>query len=211
MMRKMADPISLTIQALLTIAITSLAWRDQPVSKLAEHIYMGVVTGNLIVMAWRNIYTIGIAKITAGQIVFILAIALGILTYARYVKEYFWLYRYPIALVVGIGLGTAMRGLVGGSFLDQIRDSFIQLSTPGDLMGSINNILFFAILLSSLSYFLFTIKASRSGTAMRLSALGRYAMMAAFGYSFANTLATRINQYAGRVAFLMLEWLQIGA
>jgi hypothetical protein len=209
-MRKMADPISTTIAALLTIAITSLAWKDQPVSKFAEHIYLGIVTANSIVMAWRNIYTIGIAKITAGNLVFILAIALGVLTYARYVREYFWLYRYPIALVVGIGIGTAMRGLVGGSFLDQIRDSFIQLSTPGDIWGSINNVVFFAILLSSLSYFLFTIRATRTGAAMQLSTLGRYAMMGAFGYSFANTIATRINQYAGRVAFLMLEWLQLG-
>lgn len=210
-MRKMADPISMTIQALLTIAITSLAWKDQPVSQTAEHIYLGIMTANSIVMAWRNIYTIGINKIIAGQIIFVLAIALGLLTYARYFREYFWLYRYPIALVVGIGIGTAMRGLVGGSFLDQIRDSFIQLSTPGDLMGSVNNVIFFAILLSSLSYFLFTIRASRSGAAMQLSSIGRYAMMAAFGYSFANTLATRINQYAGRVAFLILEWLQLGA
>ncbi|MCW3992620.1 MAG: hypothetical protein NWE79_07910 [Candidatus Bathyarchaeota archaeon] len=207
----MADVIGIWIQALLTIAITSLAWRDQPVSKFAEHIYLGVVTANSIVMAWRDIYTKGITRITGGEVVFILAIALGVMTYARYSRKYFWLYRYPIALVVGIGVGTAMRGLVGGSFLDQLRDSFIRLSVPGDIWGSINNIVFFAILLTTLSYFLFTVKATRSGAAMQLSAIGRYAMMAAFGYSFANTIATRINQYAGRIAFLMLDWLQLGA
>jgi hypothetical protein len=149
--------------------------------------------------------------VTAGNYLYILAILLGLLTYARYSKTYFWVYRYPIALVMGIGVGTAMRGLVGGSFLDQIRDSFFHLSVPGDAMASVNNVIFFVILLSSLSYFLFTIRAMRSETALRLSTLGRYAMMGAFGYSFANTIATRINQYAGRIAFLLIDWLHVAS
>jgi hypothetical protein len=205
----MADVIGTWIAALLTIAITSLAWKDQPVSKTANHIYIGVVTANSIVQAWANIMNVGINKIIAGNFLYIIAILLGLLTYARYSKASFWLYRYPIALVMGIGVGASMRGLVGGSFLDQIRDSFFQLSVPGDAMTSINNVIFFAILLSSLSYFLFTIKALRSETAMKFSTLGRYAMMGAFGYSFANTIATRINQYAGRIAFLLVDWLHV--
>jgi hypothetical protein len=205
----MADVIGTWIAALLTIAITSLAWKDQPVSKTANHIYIGVVTANSIVQAWANIMNVGINKIIAGNFLYIIAILLGLLTYARYSKASFWIYRYPIALVMGIGVGASMRGLVGGSFLDQIRDSFFQLSVPGDAMTSINNVIFFAILLSSLSYFLFTIKALRSETAMKFSTLGRYAMMGAFGYSFANTIATRINQYAGRIAFLLVDWLHV--
>jgi len=207
----MADVIGTWIAALLTIAITSLAWKDQPVSKMANHIYIGVVTANSIVQAWQNIMNVGINKIMAGEILYIIAILLGLLTYARYSKASFWLYRYPIALVMGIGVGTSMRGLVGGSFLDQIRDSFFQLAVPGDAMTSVNNIIFFVILLSSLSYFLFTIRAFRSETAMKFSVLGRYAMMGAFGYSFANTIATRINQYAGRIAFLLIDWLHIAS
>jgi len=205
----MADVIGTWIAALLTIAITSLAWKDQPVSKMANHIYIGVVTANSIVQAWQNIMNVGINKILAGEFLYIIAILLGLLTYTRYSKASFWVYRYPIALVMGIGVGTSMRGLVGGSFLDQIRDSFFQLAVPGDAMTSVNNVIFFVILLSSLSYFLFTIRAFRSETAMKFSLLGRYAMMGAFGYSFANTIATRINQYAGRIAFLLIDWLHI--
>jgi hypothetical protein len=205
----MADVLQIWIQALLTIGITTLAWKDQPVSRMANHIYTGVVVANSTILAWGNIMNIGVNKITAGNFIYVIAVLLGILTYARYSKANFWMYRYPIALVMGIGVGTAMRGLVGGSVLDQIRNSFFQLSVPGDAMQSVNNILSVVILLSALSYFLFTIKATRSETAMRFSALGRYAMMGAFGYSFANTIATRINQYAGRIAFLMIDWLQI--
>lgn len=207
----MADVIGTWIAALLTIAITSLAWKDQPVSKMANHIYIGVVTANSIVQAWQNIMNVGINKIIAGEFLYIIAILLGLLTYTRYSKATFWVYRYPIALVMGIGVGTSMRGLVGGSFLDQIRDSFFQLAVPGDAMTSVNNVIFFIILLSSLSYFLFTIRAFRSETAMKFSLLGRYAMMGAFGYSFANTIATRINQYAGRIAFLLIDWLHIAS
>lgn len=206
----MADVIGLWISAILTIMITTLAWKDTPVSRTAEHIYLGVITANTIVMAWGNIDSIGIQKIMSGQIIYILPVILGIMAYARYSKENFWIYRYPIALVVGIGVGTAMSGLVGGSVIDQIRSSFWNLNVPGDIGASLNNLIMVVTLVSAMMYFIFTIKATRSPIAIKLSTFGRYAMMAAFGYSFANTIATRINQYAGRIAFLMLEWLQLG-
>lgn len=206
----MADVIGIWIQAILTIAITTLAWKDTPVSKTAEHIYVGVITANSIVMAWRNIVNVGWNNIVGGQFIYVLAVVLGLITYFRYSKQNFWIYRYPIALVVGIGVGTAMRGLVGSSVIDQIADSFWSLAVPGDIGTSVNNIIMFVTLVSCLIYFIFTIKAARNPVAAQLSTLGRYAMMASFGYSFANTVATRINQYAGRIAFLLLEWLQLG-
>jgi hypothetical protein len=205
-----ATSLQIWIQAILTIAITSLAWKDQPVSKVAEHIYVGVITANLIVQAWGNITGIGIAKIRQGAFLYIFAIILGIVSYARYTDQYFWLYRYPIALVVGIGVGVAMRGLVGASFIDQVQSSFYNLYVPGEIITSLNNIIQLLILLSCLLYFSFTIKQARGPIAGKFSTIGRYALMAAFGYSFANTVATRINQYAGRISFLILEWLQLG-
>jgi len=206
----MADVIGLWISAILTIMITTLAWKDTPVSKTAEHIYLGVITANSVVMAWGNIDSIGIQKIMSGQILYILPVILGVMAYARYSKENFWIYRYPIALVVGIGVGTAMSGLVGGSVIDQIKASFWNLNVPGDIGASLNNLIMVVTLVSAMMYFIFTIKATRNPLATKISTFGRYAMMAAFGYSFANTIATRINQYAGRIAFLMLEWLQLG-
>jgi len=206
----MADVIGLWISAILTIMITTLAWKDTPVSKTAEHIYLGVITANSIVMAWGSINSSAIQKIMSGQILYILPVILGVMAYARYSKENFWIYRYPIALVVGIGVGTAMSGLVGGSVIDQIKSSFWNLNVPGDIGASLNNLIMVVTLVSAMMYFIFTIKATRSPIAIKLSTFGRYAMMAAFGYSFANTIATRINQYAGRIAFLMLEWLQLG-
>ena len=206
----MADVLQIWIQAILTIMITTLAWKDTPVSKTAEHIYVGVVTANSIVMAYGNIVNVGWSKIAEGNFLYIFAMVLGLLAYFRYSKENFWIYRYPIALVVGIGVGTAMRGLVGSSVIDQIADSFFNLAVPGDIGASVNNIIMLVTLVSGLIYFIFTIKASRGPLASQLSLYGRYAMMAAFGYSFANTIATRINQYAGRIAFLVLEWLQLG-
>ncbi len=205
-----AVDIGIWISAILTIMITTLAWKDTPVSKTAEHIYLGVITANTIVMAWGNIDSIGLQKIMSGQILYIIPVVLGIMAYARYSKKNFWIYRYPIALVVGIGVGTAMSGLVGGSVIDQIKASFYQLNVPGDIGASLNNLIMVVTLVSAMMYFIFTIKATRNPLATKISTFGRYAMMAAFGYSFANTIATRINQYAGRIAFLMLEWLQLG-
>jgi hypothetical protein len=169
--------MGLLIPAILTIMITTLAWKDTPVSKTAEHIYLGVITANTIVQAWGNIDSIGIQKIMSGQIIYIIPVILGIMAYARYSKENFWIYRYPIALVVGIGVGTAMSGLVGGSVLDNIKASFWNLNVPGDIGASLNNLIMVVTLVSAMIYFIFTIKAARSPIATQLSTIGRYAMM----------------------------------
>ena len=198
------------LNAIMLLSLVTLAWKDTIISRYAEQILLATFTAHLLVSAWENIKSVGIAKIAQGNLVYVIPILLSLMAYTKYSKQYSWLARYPAALMVGIGIGTATRGFVGGNVIDQIKDSFMPLFIANDPMGSLNNIIFEVILISCIAYFVFTFKQFSSPTAKKINAIGRYAMMAAFGYAFSSTIVVRINSAAKGLQFLIRTWLQLG-
>lgn len=203
------DPF-IWISAIIAISLVTMIWKETPFSKYAEQIFLGTFTANLLVMAWQNIYSVGVSKIFTGNIIYLIPIILSVLAFAKYFKQYRWITRYPLALLVGVGFGTSTRALIGPMITDQIKDSFFSLYVPNNLYKSANNIIFVVILLSSLSYFLFTFKVFSGPDFQKISVIGRYAMMGAFGYAFASTIVIRINSAVGFMQFIVKTWLGFG-
>ncbi len=199
------DP-NIWIMAFFTIAITSLAFKDNPVAKFAEHTFLAAQAGNLITMAWRNINQIGISGVMEGSLMMIIPLIFGLALYTRYSKKYIWVSRYPTALMIGIGTGVTVRGYVEFQFTQQIVDTFKPLNT-------FNNIFFVSTVLVCLLYFVYSLTPKHPSLEkpfIYISSAGRYLMMMAFGASMANTVVTRVGQYAGRIMFLLYNWLGLG-
>ncbi len=199
------DP-NIWIMAFFTIAITSLAFKDNPLAKFAEHTFLAAAAGNLVTMAWRNISQIGISGVMKGSVSMIIPLLFGVALYTRYSKRYLWVSRYPTALMIGIGTGVTVRGFVEFQFTQQIVDTFKPLN-------SFNNIFFVFTVVVCLVYFVYSLTPKNETLAKQMSyisTLGRYLMMMAFGASMANTVITRVGQYAGRIMFLLYDWLGLG-
>jgi len=199
------DP-SIWVMAFFTIAITSLAFRDNPLAKFAEHTFLAATAGNLVTMAWRNVYNIGLQPLMKGSVIMLVPILFGVALYTRYSKEYMWVSRYPTAMMVGIGTGVTVRAFVEFQFIQQIIDTFKPLN-------SFNNIFFVATVIICLTYFIYSLTPKSQALEKSMSyvtRLGRYLMMVAFGASMANTVITRVGQYAGRIMFLLYDWLGLG-
>ena len=199
------DP-SIWIMAIFTIGITSLAFRDNPLAKFAEHAFLAAQAGNLLTMAWRNIHKLGIEPIMKGSIIMVIPILFGLALYTRYSKKYLWVSRYPTALMVGIGTGVTVRGFVEFQFTQQIVDTFKPLN-------SFNNIFFVFAVMICLLYFVFSLMPQNPAFQKPMSYItttGRYLMMIALGAAMANTLTQRVGQYAGRIMFLLFDWLGLG-
>ena len=81
------------VAGLITIAILSLVWKENPFYRSAEHLYVGVSAGHAVVMAYNNVRDTAIQPIKSGQMVWIIPMILGILLYARYTKSS-WVARY---------------------------------------------------------------------------------------------------------------------
>jgi hypothetical protein len=200
-----ADP-QIWIQAILTIAATSFVFRDNIVFKVAQYTFIGVAAGHYIVMGVKNIINYGWVHLAGGAYIYVVVFILGILLYARFSKEYYWLYRYPIAFMVGNGI--SIRAAIHSDFIINIAATASPLVATAP-MDTINNIIIFVGCIAALSHFIFTYEGIHKGTLGYVPKLGRWMMLMAFGASFGNTLMTRFGMYQGRILFLLRDWLQV--
>ncbi|TET73351.1 hypothetical protein E3J39_00280 [Candidatus Bathyarchaeota archaeon] len=202
-----ADP-QIWIQAFLTIAATSFVFRDNIVFKVAQYTFIGVAAGHAIVMGVKNIIDYGWVHLAGGAYIYVVVFILGIMLYARFSKEYYWLYRYPIAFMVGNGIGISIRAAIHSDFIKNIAATASPL-VASDAMGTFNNIVIFVGVITALSHFIFTYEGMHKGTLGFIPKIGRWMMLMAFGASFGNTVMTRFGMYQGRILFLLRDWLQV--
>ncbi len=202
-----ADP-QIWIQALLTIAATSFVFRDNIVFKVAQYTFIGVAAGHYIVMGVKNIINYGWVHLAGGAYIYVVVFILGIMLYARFSKEYYWLYRYPIAFMVGNGIGISIRAAIHSDFIKNIAATASPLVATAP-MDTINNIIIFVGCITALSHFIFTYEGMHKGTLGFVPKVGRWMMLMAFGASFGNTVMTRFGMYQGRILFLLRDWLQV--
>ncbi|HHT85016.1 MAG: hypothetical protein ACOX34_04640 [Bacillota bacterium] len=92
-------------------------------------------------------------------------------------------------------------------FIDQIRATFLPLWVAGDWWASVSNILYVVGTFTALVYFLFTLE--KKGIQGKVSSIGRWTMMLAFGAAFGNTVMARVSLFLGRMQFLLGDWLGI--
>ena len=190
-----------------TLGIYSILYRENPWYRIAESVYLGVAVGYAVGQDLKYIRDQwgGQWSSSAGMMfAFVVVMIVGILWYARFIKSYFYLYRWPLAIVVGTGIGMALKTVVFSQFLDQIVS---QANTPffvaGDMVQTINNILVQIMVPSVLLYFWFTGETRDSAPMKVVEKIARYTMMAGFGSAYGYTVLTRYSLFIGRSQYLL--------
>jgi hypothetical protein len=193
------------IAATLTIAIFSFLYRDNPLYRLAEHLYVGVSAGFWVIYTWafdvkpmlvdRFFQSTGVEKW-----ILIVPAVLGIIMLSRWIPKYGWLSRLPISFTVGIGAGLGITAGIQGFIMPQIQATLLPLN-------SINNILIVVGFITTIFYFYFS--REHKGALGVSSRIGIIFIMVAFGASFGYTVMARISLLIGRVYFLLHDWLHL--
>jgi len=203
----MADLLPVWIAVFCTLGIYSILYRENNWFRLAESAYLGCAVGYGVsqdLLYIRNQLTAQMESGGLAILLFFITLLIGVLWYGRFNKDYFYLYRWPLAIVVGTGIGMALKTVVFTQFLDQI---IAQANTPlfiaGDLMGTINSLLVHLMVPSILLYFWFTGTIRDSGPLKVVGKIARYTMMAGFGSAYGYTILTRYSLFIGRSQFLL--------
>lgn len=205
-----ATIVQIWMAAIFTIVIYSIAFRDNVLFKFAEYTFVGAAAGHSLVYGIDNIIRYGWSPLIGGSYLYILVFILGILLFTRYHKDLFWMSRYPLAIMVGLGIGLSMRAVITAEFIAQIKSTAaLKVLGAKDAWTGFTNLLFIAIVMSVVYFFVFTFPKMQGGRLGVIPRFARYGMMAAFGYSFANTVLSRYNMIFGRINFLMTEWLPL--
>jgi hypothetical protein len=212
--------ISLTIwvSGFMTLAMFSFLWRDNPLFRFAEHLFIGVTAGyyfaaiymhqvlkpNFFGRLWPAVF--GPAGTTAEpQYLLIIPGILGLLMLLRLSKRWSWLSRYSVAFVVGAMSGLALVVLVQEQLLPQMRKAIVPLWLPGDPWGSFSNAVLLIGTVTCLLYFFFGVE-SRTGWYRPVAAIGRGFLMVSFGALFGATIMGRISLLVGRMQFFLHEF-----
>jgi hypothetical protein len=203
----MVDLIPIWLSVFFTLGIYSILYRENPWFRIAESVYLGTAVGYAVsqdLLYIRNQWTGQWSQSAGMMLLFAITIFIGLLWYARFNKSTFYLYRWPLAIIVGTGIGMALKTVIFTQFLDQI---IAQANTPffvsGDLVETINNILIQIMVPSVLLYFWFTGSIRESAPMKVVEKIARYTMMAGFGSAYGYTILTRYSLFIGRAQFLL--------
>jgi hypothetical protein len=191
--------------------VYSFLYKESPVFRFVEHLFIGIATGNLVVLSYKNITDMAIAPLLVGGFGWIIPLVLGVLLFTRFFPKYFWLSRYPAAYMVGVGTGLALRTYTHAQFTRQIVAT-LKPVTGVDSITAFNNFLILIMVVAITFYFIFSdrIRGAGAGTSS-FGRLGRIAVMFSFGATYGTTVATRMAYLIGRIQFLLIDWLGVAS
>ena len=194
------------IGALLTLMIFSFLYRDNPVYRFAEHLFVGIANGYYIALYWHNSLRPNLFEpLSQGNIIYLVPLILGLMYFARFIPKISWLVRIPIGFMIGWSSGISIPATFQALVLRQIEGTVV---TPGSFTQPIEGIWSLVILIgviSTLIYFYFS--TEHKGFLKPASRLGIIFIMIGFGASFGYTVMARISLLIGRIQFLLGPWL----
>ncbi|MDR4469513.1 MAG: hypothetical protein MRJ68_14665 [Nitrospira sp.] len=199
----------------LTLLIFSFLYKDNPLFKLAEHLYVGVSIGYTIVKTYDTVLVHLVVKpiVEQGEISLLIPVGIGMLMLTRYVPKAAWMSRYAFAFIVGMGAGLAIPRTISSFILKQVEDTIRPLlSLVGsdgvtfsmNLLNPASNLNAIIILLgvsSVLFYFFFSIEHTGAGKVVART--GIMFLMISFGAAFGYTVMARMSLLIGRLTDLI--------
>lgn len=113
------------IVAFFTLALFSFLYKDNPVYKIAEHIFAGLSAGYYVGLIWD---TVIIQQLwdpiwQSGKISLIIPGLLGFLMFTRFSKKISWVSRVSLAFVMGTTAGIFLISQLHGLVLPQMQST----------------------------------------------------------------------------------------
>jgi hypothetical protein len=207
-----AKGFGLIVGAGVTLAIYSFLYGDNPVFKLVEHAYVGVVAAYEFAQVWYQNILSDIIHPLAGNSdnpepiwSIIVPTVLGSFLLTRLVGKAVWLSRLAFGLIVGLGAGLLIPRRISAYLIQQIEPTVGSIFTS---TGFDPNAAFVLIgVVSVLVYFSFSLE--HKGVVGVVSRVGIWFLMVSFGASFGYTVMARLSLLIGQLTFLMQDWLHV--
>jgi len=200
------------IGALLTLAIFSFLYRDNPFYKVAEHIFVGVSNGYAVTFYYHLILVPTLFNpLFRGRFILIIPFIIGALYFTRFIPKISWLVRIPIGILMGYGIGASIPATIQAYIIKQVQGTIL---TPYNFQrwhagstGIVWSIILFLGVICVVSYFYFS--REQKGILKVTSRIGIFFVMIGFGAAFGYTVMARVSLLIGRLQFLLGTWLGI--
>jgi hypothetical protein len=196
------------VAGLLTIAVLTFLYRDNPIYKMAEYLLVGVSIGYALVIAWNSTLVDLLLRplFVQGEIDLIIPLVLGLMVFARFHPKTTPISRIPLAVLIGSGAGAAIPAMLGPRVLSQLSGSVSSLVDAQGIV-SISGVIVLIGLLCTLAYFYFS--QEHKGVLGKFAYAGTYFLMIFFGTTFGYTVMSRMSTFIGRMEFLLTDFLHL--
>jgi len=197
------------VQAILTLAIFTFLYKDNPIFKVAEHLFVGLATGYSLVIIYKNAFypSLWIPLFQEKQLLFIIPFVLGLLYLTAAIPKISFFIRWPMAFLLGIGSGLSIPLVIQAYVVEQAKGSILRPPYQSPILW-INALILFLGVIAVLMYFYFSMPHDKP-VIKQVSKTGLILLMLGFGASFGYTVMARFSLLVGRLDFLLNQWLGI--
>jgi hypothetical protein len=126
----LSQTIGVILAAGLTLIMYSFLYRDNPLFKIAENLYVGITLGYTAILTWRQalrpevfdpIFRSPSSSAFSNEMLHrFVPILLGVLLLTRLSRKYGWLSRYSYATMIGWGAGIGIMATTQTFILQQL-------------------------------------------------------------------------------------------
>ena len=198
------------IAAGITLSLYSFLYKDNPLFKFAENLYVGVAAAYTLNQIW---YTVLLADVvnplselnseSLSNLWLIVPTLLGFFMLTQLSSAKFsWLSRIAFAFVVGLGAGLAVPRTIAANVLAQLEPTMQPIEAT---WVGLDLFIILVGVVTVLVYFFYSVE--HTGPVGVASKIGIWFLMISFGASFGYTIMARLSLLIGRVGFLLEDWL----
>jgi hypothetical protein len=115
--------------AFLTLALFSFMYKDNPIYRIAEHIFAGLTAGYQVGLIWDTVIIQQLwDPMLGGRWWLFVPGVLGFLMFTRFSSKLSWVSRTSLAFVMGTTAGIFLISELHGRVLPQMQDTMIPMS-----------------------------------------------------------------------------------
>jgi hypothetical protein len=177
------DFISSFLTLFFIFGIWSFLVKNNIWFRFATRTFVAFTSAHYIALAIVFIRNNAILPLIGGNLLVIIPLLLGLLTLGNISKQTVWLNMYPVAFMVGVGLGLNLRGTAGSTIVN-LKSTMLPLV-------SLNNIVIVIFAITPIIYFYYT--RPEGGILDIPIKFGRYAKKITVGALYANYGLTRFT------------------
>lgn len=209
----MLEIAGLVAGAVLTLLIFSYLLGDNPLYRLALHLFVGALLGYSFGVVLRDVFLdMVLEQLSTDPLAVVVPVVLGILLLFKGFPRQAYVGNLSVAYLVGVGAAVALSGALLGTLVPQIGATGRALSLASRASfrtGLLDGLLIVVGTVCTLMIFNFA--ARRQGglagawtQIVRLtSGVGRVFLIVAFGIAFAGALTTSLSVLIGRLQYLI--------
>ena len=210
---EMLDLAGLVFGAALTFLILSYVLGDNPLYRLALHLFIGTLVGYSFGVVLRDVLVnMMLAQWLSSPVTVVVPLVLGILLLFKGFPKQAYIGNFSVAYLTGVGAAVALGGALLGTLVPQVGATGRALSPAAFSslrLGLLDGVLILVGTICTLMAFNFTSRKQQglagvwAGIVGLLTRLGRVFLLFAFGVAFAGALTASLSIFIGRIQSLI--------